>query len=293
LRQALAGATTNEAVPAIRSFLDSRADAPTGKNFKVGAKGALTEAPTLRTFLLDYLGTIDPAAAAAYARTVLASMDSPDEWAVALRNLGAGDNSAEGRALLGRKVDELLRNESWQHDPSVGYLEAFDAAVFSGSTNLIAPLTDLVRKQDNPAVAHASYLALDRMVLNQPGAMLGLLAAQPDLMQGREATRADYFARADVRDPQQRQVLESYLLDPRTSLAELGQFAGVYPNSNFMVSQNLLTSTPTPDAMGLKSWDAESLRVVGEWLSDERFAKVRPQLEKIKQRLEEFVRQAK
>src|SRR5260221_8507662 len=73
LRQALSSSRTNEVSAAIRSFLDSKADAATGQGFKIGGHGALSEAPTLRVTLLDYLGQIDPAAGAAYARTILAS----------------------------------------------------------------------------------------------------------------------------------------------------------------------------------------------------------------------------
>jgi hypothetical protein len=292
LRQTLASRPTSEASAAIRQFLDSKMDAPTRQGFKIGAKGFLNEAPSLRTFLLDYLGQIDPVAAAEYARVILSSKDSPEEWAVALRNLATGDSSAGGRALLQQKAGEMLQYGPWQQNPSTGYLEAFDVAVFLGGTGLVPALTDLVRKQDNPAVAHAAYLALDRLAINEPATLLGALAADPDLMKGREQTRANYFARADVRDPQQRQVLESYLLDPRTSAQELQQFAGLFPNANFMVSQNLLTPTPTPDHAALTGRDAASLQVVQDWLADPRFAKVQPQLQRAKQRLEDFARQA-
>ena len=292
LRQTLSATGTNQASSAIRQFLESKSDAPTGQGFKVGAHGFLEQAPTLRTFLLDYLGQIDPAAAAAYARVILSSKDSPDEWAVALRSLALGDATAAGRALLEEKTGELLRHDPWRQDPSVGYLEAFDAAVYLGGTNLVPALGELVRKQDNPAVAHAAFLALDRMVINEPGTLLAALASDPGLMQGREQTRANYFARADMRDPQQRQVVENYLLDARINAAELQQFAGLYPSANFMISHNLLTPTPTPDHAALASRDAESLRVVQEWLADPRFAKLRPQLEKTKSRLDEFARQA-
>jgi len=141
-------------------------------------------------------------------------------------------------------------------------------------------------------VAHAAYLALDRLVLADPSAMLAALQADPAAMHGRELTRANYFARADVRDPQQRQILETYLLDPRIGPAELGQFAGLYPNANYMVSPNLLTPAPAPDPAGLRARDAESLRVVQQWLADPRFAIVKPQLENIQSRLQEFARQA-
>jgi hypothetical protein len=105
-------------------------------------------------------------------------------------------------------------------------------------------------------------------------------------------TRANYFVRADVRDPQQRQVLEGYLLDPQLGPAELDKFASLYPNANYMISPNLLTPMTAPDQPGLLTRDAESLRVVDEWLADPRFAKLWPELEKTKGRLETFMRQA-
>ena len=292
LRQALSSTPTKEASRAIRAFLNSKADSSTGQGFKIGGHGVLNEAPSLRTALLDQLGQIDPAAGAAYAREILSRPDSADEWAVALRNLARGDKSSEGRALLQQKVGELLRNESWQLNPSAGYLEAFDTAVYLGGTSLVPALSELVRKQDNPAVAHAAFLTLDRLVINEPAPLLAALQADPTTMQGREATRADYFARADVRDPQQRQVLESYLLDPRIGPAELAQFAGIFPNANFMISQNLLTPTPTPDHSTLVNRDAESLRIIQDWIADPRFANLRPQLDTARSRLQEFVKQA-
>lgn len=283
---------TNAAVAAIRGFLDSKADAPTHLGFKLASNGLLDEAPTLRTFLLDELARLDPAAAADYSKVILSSMDSPDEWAVALRNLASGDSSAEGRALLEQKTAQMLPYASWQQNPSVGYLEAFDAAVYLGGTDLLPTLSGLVRQQDNPAVAHASFLALDRLVINNPATVLAALEAAPDLMQGRESTRADYFARADVRDPQQKQVLENYLLNPAIGAAELNTFAGVYPNANFMISPNLLTRNATPDREALMSRDAQSLAVAQEWLADRRFANVAPELRRVTQRLEGFVAQA-
>jgi hypothetical protein len=292
LRTRLGAMATHEASSAIRRFLDSNTDAGTGLGFKVGGHGFLKEAPTLRTYLLDYLGQSDPQAAADYAKIILNHSTSPDEWAVALRNLALGDASTTGRVLLEDRTRELLRNEAWQKEQTVGYLEAFDAAVYLGGTNLAPTLADLVRKQDNPAVAHAAYLALDRLVINNPASLLTALEGNPDLMQGREQTRANYFARADVRDAQQRQVLESYLLDPRITPAELGQFAGLFPNANYMISQNLLTPAPTPDHAALVGRDAASLQTVQEWMGDARFSKLQPQLQTMKQRLEEFVRQA-
>ena len=292
LRGTLAALPPDAAVTAIGQMLDSKVDAPTHLGFKVAGNGLLEESPTLRTFLLDELARLDPGAAADYAKVVLASMDSPDEWAVAMRNVARGDVSPEGRALLQQKTGELLRYEAWQHHPSAGYLEAFDVAVHLGGTSLVPALTDLVRKQDNAAVAHAAFLALDRMVINDASILLGALIASPALMQGREQTLANYFARADAGDTAQREILERYLLDPRRAPSELQIFAGVFPNANYMISHNLLTRDVTPDGAALARRDSDALRVVGEWIADPRFAQLQPQLLKIQQRLQEFKRQA-
>src|SRR5688572_13096052 len=64
---------------AILPFLDSKADAPTHLGFSLAPDGSLREAPTLRTFLLDQLVKLDPAAAAVYAEKILSTRDSADE----------------------------------------------------------------------------------------------------------------------------------------------------------------------------------------------------------------------
>jgi hypothetical protein len=271
--------------------LDSKADVDTHFCFKVGKGGFLTDAPTLRTWLLDYLAQIDPAAAASYARVILNSADSPDEWALALRDLALGDSSPDERVLLVEKTGDLLNNQDWQQNPTTGYLEAFDVAVFLGDASLANPLAVLMSDPNNPAVAHAAFLALDRMVINNPAAILAALEADPDLMQGRENTRADYFARADVQDAQQREVLESYLLDPQIGAAEVQQFASIFPNANYMISPNLLTGNPTPNHAALVARDTASLQAIMEWLGDPRFANLRPELQVMQQRLQQFVQQ--
>src|SRR5205823_4306037 len=104
--------------------------------------------------------------------------------------------------------------------------------------------------------------------------------------------RANFFARADVRDAQQKSLLEAYLLDPRRSSEELKTFTGLYPNANYMISNNLLTPTKTPAHAELAERDRAALETVEAWLADPRFAKLAPQLSATRDRLQEFVRQA-
>jgi hypothetical protein len=186
----------------------------------------------------------------------------------------------------------MLVHEPWQHDPSAGFLEAFDVAVYLGGTKLLPELAALVRRTDNQALSHAAFLALDRLAIADPTAVLNKLQSAPELMQGREVTRANYFARADAGDPQQRVALENYLLNPQLNPAELTTFAGLYPNANYMVSYNLLTRTQTPDHETLVRKDREALKVLEGWIQDARFEKLQPQLQAMKSRVQTFVQQA-
>src|SRR5438552_2588775 len=233
LRSVLQTLAPDAASSAIKYFLNSNSDAPTRLPLKVGSNGFLTESPSLRVFLLDLLAQLEPKAAAEYSRRILETPTTPDEWAVALRTVIAADSTPETRAYVEQKLGEMLRHGSWVSEPSTGFLEAFDVAVYLGGTNLLPPLTELVRGKDNQAVAHAAYLALDRLTIADAAGTLAVLQAEPELMAGREVTRANYFARADVRDAAQRQVLEDYLLDPALSSAELEKFTGLYPNANY------------------------------------------------------------
>ena len=289
LRSQLAASPPEVASTAIREFLDSRIDAPSQLDLAIAPNGFLKESSSLRVFLLDYLAQVDLPTAGAYAEKILGSKDSADEWAVSLRNYALANPTPEARAFLRQKLDEMIQHEPWQKNPSTGFLEAFDVAVYAGGTELLPTLTELLRQKENKAVAHAAYLALDRLTLTDAAAVLGELQRQRDWMAGREATRANYFSRADVQDARQKMVLEQYLLNPQMSGAELETFAGIYPSGNFMISHNLLTKTVTPDRQSQANQDRAALQAVEGWLADPRFEKIKPQMATIKSRLEKFV----
>ncbi len=275
----------------VRSFLASRKDAPTQLDLTVKAGGALGDASSLRVFLLDYLGLIDRTAAASVGREILSTFTSPDEWAVSLRNVAWAGASEENRSYLTSKAREMISHPAWSRNPSAGFLEAFDVIVHARGFELTPQLTALVRDRENRAVAHAAFLTLDRLTLADPAAMLAPLAAEPGLMAGREETRANLFARADVRDARQRELLEGYLLDPSHTARELHTFASVYPNANYMLSRNLLTETNPPAHSELTARDRAALDTVEAWTADPRFAGLQAQLGTIRERLRTFVQQ--
>ena len=111
-------------------------------------------------------------------------------------------------------------------------------------------------------------------------------------MKGRELTRANYFAKADVGSPEQRAIVEQYLLDPQRQPGELEKFAGLFPSENKMLSKNLLTKSQTRTQADIATSDLAALAVVEQWRADPRFEGVRLYLEAIHLRLGQFVKQA-
>lgn len=289
----LRGMTVGQRTIAIRDFLDSRRDAKTRLPFAIADGGLLDTAPSFRVWLLDQLGRANPDAAATCAQTVLGARESADEWAVALRNFAKVRTAPADVSYVNGKLRELLNEPRWQSEQSAGWLESFDVAVHTRAVELLPDLSRLLVRTgatDKPA-AHASFLTMDRLVQSAPIETLGRLQSEPDLMKGRELTRANYFSRADVGNPQQREIVERYILNPSLSPDELAKFAGLFPNANMMISRNLLTVSPTPSREHIVAGDREALRVVDEWTKNPRFERVRPSLQVIRQRLAEFVRQ--
>lgn len=284
----------DEAARIIGEFLRSNRNARTQLPFCIGNGGCLTTAPTFRVWLMDQLARVDGKAAAAHAEVVLAKRESAEEWAVALRNYARKKNTAADLAFLRKRMRELVREPRWQAEQAQAWLEAFDVAVHIRATELAPDFAAMVTRTapEDKAVAHAACLTLDRLTQAEPVTMLSRFLAEPGLLRGRELTRATFFARADVRDPRQRRIVEQYLLDPGRSPEELAKFSAVYPNANLMISKNLLTATPAPSREEWQARDRGALDVASSWLADARFARIKPQVEMIHARLAGFVREA-
>lgn len=290
LRAALAAMPADEAVAWIRSFLDGGMDKETGLSFEIGSDGNLTEWPSFRTFLLDALHAIDPTAAAEISRNLLDSPTSADEWALALRNVAKVDDGGENRDFLRKKTEELIRNPEWQAKPTIGYLNAFDVLVHTGAIESTPLLSSLVQRKDRRDLAHAGFLTLDRLVQHHPAELLQQLAADASLQQSRPEMTAQQFARADLRDPAQQEIVRKWLLDPSRTAAQLQAFASSFPNNNKFVSHNLLTREATPAGGDLAAHDREVLEIIRAWENDPAFDGVKEPLSLMSRRLMEFTK---
>ena len=261
-------------IAAIRRFLATHEDAATGQPFAVAGDGVLGSAPTLRLFLLDLLGQLSrqlrSGDGAAVAREILAKKDSPDEWALALRNLAWDE--PKSRPFLAQKMHEMLDYEPWVATPTGGMIEAFDVAVYSGDETFIPMLAGLSRGE-NPSLQHAATIALDRLAENSPLAVMDYLNANPTVIADLPFVRADYFAKADLSNTEQRKAVERYLDRGDVADSEKTKFLHAIASPGSFVGESLLTTAIKPDD-GTARYAAIAAATT-EWTRTNRFLPLR------------------
>ncbi len=243
LRHLLDTADRPAAIAAIKDFLLSGRDSATGLDFAVGPGGILNESPSLRVFLLDELGDLSPAAALPISQQILQTKTSADEWAISLRNVAWADPAS--RPYLDQKVTEMLTYQPWMQNPSGGFLESFDVAVYAQAVNL-APVLDSYLADQTSALWQASAVTLDRLAQYAPEQLLSTLNDQPTLLSTNPGLRSDYFAKAQLSDPAQLAAVETYLARSDVTVAEKNRFIGQLSQPGAFVSDNLIMPTNNP-----------------------------------------------
>lgn len=283
----------DKAAATLLEFLRSGKDQPTGLDFLVG-EGGLEEWPSLRSFLLDLLGKVDPQVAYDYGlATVIPAKNSTSEYSVALQILwnhgGAEKSSPElTQAWLG-----LLEKPDWSARPDVAWMESLDFAsrIPEAAPAFLGAATEwLARPGQAAGKAETAEMVLERMVIRHPDETLGALLQNSQWMsQGRgPALRATIFARADVADPAQASLLKTYLerLDPRG--AEAAAFYRAFPCLNFGVAPGLSGQAEVPGMEEIRArlQGAEALFVV--WKKDPALAAHRDFLGRAVTKLQEL-----
>jgi|GEM_PF-2115421 len=274
------------------ALLDPAArDVSTGLHFSVGAKGFLADPSSLRVAFLDWLGQLAPQQAGVIAQQILSREGSADEWAICLRNYAWANPGARSHPYLREQTRALMNRPDLQAQPTAGYLEAFDVLVFTRSVESTPLLIGLLEDSDEEAraTAYAAFLTLDRLVMQQPAEMLRRLNESRALGNIRPEMRAQLMARGDMRDPAIRKEIAHYLLDTQRTQVELEAFAGVFPNHNFMLSDNLLTEVDIPTGVELNQRDLAAYQALQEWMTQERFAGTSEWLEQMRLRLASYL----
>lgn len=232
------------AAAALLEFLRSGEDLSTSLGFVVGEAG-LDEWPTLRAFLLDLLGKIDPEMASRYAlETVIPAKSSTVEYAVSLQILWNHAGAEKPTPELTQAWLGLLRKADWSDRPDPAWLESLDFAsripeampeFLKASTEWLADPENVVER------VGALDLSLERVAVQQPVVVMEALIADPSLLgKGRGVyQRSQIFARANLNDAGQQRLLVAYVnrLDPTSREAEL--FFDQFPCHNFSVGPGL------------------------------------------------------
>jgi hypothetical protein len=290
LKKLLHHADPDEAAAALVAFLETGADSPTKLGFKIGPEGIMEETPTLRTALLDLLGQTDPTQSADYARVIMGTTRSADEYALAMRNLAWSSPGDTLQAELKNAFLGMLGRSEWRMNPTTGFLEAFDLAVATGALQEVAPL---LQNQPvgvaEPPISRAAFVALDRMMLRNPDMVVATFVRDPSFLAQAPFHRASIMTRLDPRQPSQKDLLAQYLLRPDHASGELDYFAGVFPNGNRFSSHRLTTGWEAGGGIAEQdAIDQAVLQTLEEWAIDPKFAATSDTLQKIHDKLAEF-----
>jgi hypothetical protein len=299
LRDELRNAPADVAATAIMQYLDGGADASTGLGFVVEAGGVLSDTPSMRTSLLDMLGQVDPGASVDYAQKIFAASQIPDEWALAMRNLGWQNQEGAHTPELRQRLNQMLDNQTWLAKPSQGFLEAFDIAVHLGGAGELINMASVTRLQTangqavEAGTTHAAYVAMDRITTQKPAVALTALADDPTLLAWAPEHRASLMARADVSDAAQRAAVEAYLQSIAANPKELETFTSMFPNRNGLLGNALITTQrQIPTFAQIAAQDKAALAAVQQWQASGQYPALAANLQQIATRLTGFVNDA-
>jgi hypothetical protein len=255
------------AVDAIEAYLRSGRDVLTGLEFVVSVEGGtLEESPTLRGWLMDLLGSLDPVSAASLARTQLSERHSRNggESALAMRNLvwGSGQPLAGvDRQILQCASLEHVANPKWSADPETGYLEGFDAAVFIPSRAATERLAEMIAHASNPrAMRFAAGLALERIAeVSHADSLAAIAGSSLD-----PAIKGDLLARANPANSDAMRVLEDFLSNADASEAQ-NFFWRAFPQASRAVGPRLISPETSMADSGQMDRDLMALEVLEGW----------------------------
>ena len=269
------------AAAALLEFLRSGEDMLTSLGFVVGEAG-LDEWPTLRAFLLDLLGKIDPEMASRYAlETVIPAKSSTVEYAVSLQILWNHGGAEKPTPELTQAWLGLLKKADWSARPDPAWLESLDFAsrIPEATPEFLEASTDwLGRPKEASGKAEAAEIVLERMMIRHPGETLSaLLENSQSMNEGRgPAVRASLFARADVTDSGQVLSLKSYLQHLQPDGKEADSFYEAFPCHNYGVAPGLSGQPDIPGAGDIQNMLHADLVLLQGWKNDPSMVVHRP-----------------
>ena len=207
--------------------------------------------------------------------------------ALSLRNLAWLNPDGSQTALIRQSFLALLTDPALSAQPTPGYLESFDVAVAVANADLVrALLANQSTQLGNDVLSRTTFIALDRIMLRTPDAILDAFAADPRFLADQPNWRASLLARLDPSNPEHVEQLRNYLLKTPHAETELGYFASIYPLANFFEGNRLVTDWETVNqAQTIPERDAAARKLMEGLLAEPGFKGVAPSIETILQRV--------
>jgi hypothetical protein len=288
----------DEAEEAILAALESGQDAQTVLKFLPGEDG-LDTAPTWRVYLLDLLGRINPKTAAEHARKAVfpSSTTSADEWAVSMRNVLQSyppRASDLARNEISGLLDRMLARDEWRAAPSAGMLEALDFVAHTEDPAAQIPvLAAWLDQSDAETRATAVQMAIERTMATRGDDMLPVLARQQEAQSSANASamQASAMARADFRQPAQREAVAQYLRRQPAGSKAAAIFFEAFPLHRFSVAPGLAGVPRVPDARDLQASDEAALTTIEAWSADPSLAGHSKEIAMLSEKLRELTGQ--
>ncbi len=291
--KSLESLSDSEQASRLIDFLESGNDAATGLRFDLGSGGRLLAAPTLRVYALGLLGELDPDAAARYAIRIFDQSHSPDEWALALRNYGRRLENGSDPLVFDERIRDLLTREEWYASPTDGYLEAFDAAVFSGRGEWAIHFEQLFERQLSPRLSKASFMAFESLAAHRPLEVAAALGSTLPPSDSISPLRVAAFARLDPREHLHVDLLEQFIGALKPGSESSAIFFNLFPHANSFAGHYLLTTSPNRSLYEQAAIDQNALHLVTRWTEEGRFPAFQKELIELQKELEQFTEAAR
>lgn len=271
----------DEAAATLLEFLRSGEDLATNLGFIVGESG-LDEWPSVRAFLLDLLGKIDPEMASQYALdSVIPAKSSTVEYAISLQILWNHGGAEKSTPELTQAWIGLLHQPDWAAQPDASWMESLDFAsrIPDAMPEFLKASTEwLSRPREASGKAETAEMVLERMMIRNPEETLSALMENSHwLSEGRgPAVRASLFARVDASDPEQALSLKNYLLHLKPEEKEADSFYQAFPCHNYGVAPGLSGQPDIPGAEEIQKMLHADLILLHAFENDPSVAMHRP-----------------
>jgi len=259
------------AAASIADFLRTGMDRATGQEFTLLGEG--TTHASLRALLLDELGRIDAAKAAAIGRRLLDSEDGlpTDLHAVALRHIAAvapDPLPPEEHAYLLSAWRKIASRPEVLDGSCAASLAALGLASFLRDEALLEPLFRLREETSSPQAASSIEHAIERLVLGAPTAAVEYLAREQEAWAAMPDLRGQLLAHADLGHPREATAVRAFLVNPDAPPEVVEAFVLSFPSEAetlrpvlFEPGQALLLEDTIKDYAG-------ALQVVRRWQQD-------------------------